>query len=88
VKTVFSPWKKRDSRLAARRERGSVMVNIVALGDREVLAMTVNGEHLHPGNVERINAPEAENPYWEIELNDGTILMATGSVTVYYKTVA
>jgi hypothetical protein len=64
------------------------MVNIVAMGDREVLAITVNGEHLHPGNVERINTPEAENPYWEIELKDGTLLMATGSVTVHYKTGA
>jgi hypothetical protein len=50
------------------------MVNIVAMGDREVLAITVNGEHLHPGNVERINTPEAENPYWEIEFKDKTIL--------------
>ena len=62
------------------------MVNIVAMGEREVLAIAVNGEDLHPGNMERINTPEAENPYWEIELKDGTILMATGSVTVHYKT--
>ncbi len=62
------------------------MVNIVAMGEREVLAIAVNGEDLDPGNVERINTPEAENPYWEIELKDGAILMATGSVTVHYKT--
>ena len=64
------------------------MVNIVGLGDREVLAIKLNGEHLHPEDVERINAPEPENPYWEIELKDNTILMATGSVTVHYKTGA
>ena len=44
------------------------MVNIVALEDREVLSIEVNGERLDPGNDERINTPEAENPYWEIEL--------------------
>jgi hypothetical protein len=64
------------------------MVNIVATGQREVLAITVNGEDLHSENVERINTPEAENPYWEIEFKDKTILMATGSVTVHYKTGA
>jgi hypothetical protein len=62
------------------------MVNIVALGEREVLSVEVNGQHLHPENVERINTPEAENPYWEIELKDHTIVMATGSVTIHYKT--
>ena len=48
----------------------------------------LDGAHTVDGNVERINAPEAENPYWEIELKDGTILMATGSVSVHYKTDA
>ena len=46
------------------------MVTIVALGEREVLSIEVNGQRLHPGNVERITPPEPENPYWEIELKD------------------
>ena len=62
------------------------MVTIVALGEREVVSIEVNGQRLHPGNVERITTPEPENPYWEIELKDNTVLMATGSVTVQYRT--
>ena len=61
------------------------MITIVALGEREVLSIEVNGQRLHPGNVERITTPEPENPYWEIELKDGTVVMATGNVTVQYK---
>jgi hypothetical protein len=61
------------------------MVTIVALGDREVLSIEVNGQRLHPGNVERITTPEPENPYWKIELKDKTVVMATGNVTVQYR---
>ena len=61
------------------------MVTIVALGEREVLSIEVNGQRLHPGNVERITTPEPENPYWEIELKDSTVVMATGNVTVQYR---
>ena len=64
------------------------MVAIVALGEREVLSLEVNGQRLHPGSVERITTPEPENPYWEIELKDSTVVMATGNVTVQYKASA
>ena len=60
------------------------MVTIVGLGDREVLSIEVNGQRLHPGNVERISAPEGENPYWKIELKDKTVVMASGNVTIQY----
>jgi hypothetical protein len=64
------------------------MVKIVGMGEREVIAVEVNGRHLDPEEVKRINSPEGENPNWEIELKDGTILVATGSVTMQYKTGA
>jgi len=60
------------------------MTTIVGVGDREVLSIEVNGQRLHPGNVEKINTPEGENPYWEIELKDKTVVMASGNVTIQY----
>ena len=62
------------------------MVKVVGVGEREVISIEVNGRHLDPQEVERINSPEGENPNWEIELKDGTILVATGSVTIHYRT--
>ncbi len=61
-------------------------IEIEGLGERKLVRLSVNDDVYYEDSVSKVSYPDAEKPFWEIELTDGTTINATGNVTLCFHT--
>jgi hypothetical protein len=49
----------------------------------KILNLVVNGTIIH--NVKSVTPPDCDEPYWEVILDNGGLIQATGIVTLEYE---
>ena len=61
------------------------MVEISGIGERKILEISINEKILYGFVVETIHLPTAEKPFWEFDMKDNTVILATGNVVVKHN---
>jgi hypothetical protein len=58
------------------------MAEISGIGERKILEISINEKILYGFVVETIHLPTAEKSFWEFDMKDSTVILATGNVVV------
>lgn len=53
----------------------------------KALSLRVDGEWMDEKGMISCTRPDRENPFWRLEWNDGTVVVASGNVAVEMKPV-